>query len=392
MIKVVLDELIAAKAAAKTSGLVIGQRVADVLFVLDLVPFADGADVDVHCEHVERMLVGGLIVVGVYERDSSKDNGRALLWNVLGKRHLERGGMAVVALVILLGATSLKLVRFDLKAWSNKEEKVNFSTSNVLARMTLHNTRLSVKLGIAMTAETPAGSLLECAVAEFGDVIQKQVVVGALAKEKTSLWLQRSGPLTHLQPGFSVTLSGVIVGFAFVHADCSAVAGCTLLLEDLKRSLEVRVGVMLDELDAMQEEGSTPEVEHLLSRVKALADAPEQLRWTLPRRLLIRGGAIPVCDWGFAWEESGTWKRTVERCRQVLGLETESSDVDSSYESLKEGSFLELTGKKSLIKVDEKKPQIAKVEKSSNNSNVLVVLAVLLCLSFATLAWRTIFS
>lgn len=388
--KVVVDDRIAGKAAGRTRGLVVGQRVVDTLFVLELIPFADGGEEEVHCEQLEHMLVGGVEVVGVYEKDS-KDAARSLLWKVLGKRFAKKtktSGESAFVLGMLLGASAFKLVHFDLAAWSTKEQPVVFSTSNVLARMTLHSVKLSVCIGANAASNDGGapGSSLERACEQFGELIRKEVIVGKLLKDKTSLWLKHSGPFTFMEPGSNLVLSGSVVGFAFVHADCPSAAAAALLLKDLSLSVQLRVGKMLDELDALQEESAAPNLEHALSRLKP-SRIDKDMRWSTPRRLLIRGGAIPVCDWGFAWEPVDTWEETIGRCRQILGLETEAADVDASFESLKDGAFLELSGRKTTTttkQVAKKQPE--PVNKGS--SQTLLILGVLLAIVIATLVWR----
>ena len=41
----------------------------------------------------------------------------------------------------------------------------------------------------------------------------------------------------------------------------------------------------------------------------------------MPRRLLIRGAAVPVCDWGFAWEsgESGKQDSPGKKAQRSIG-------------------------------------------------------------------------
>ncbi len=398
--KVVLDDRVPGKASGRFRGLVLGQRVgSSVLLVLDLVPFAEGAEADLHCEQAQHMLVGGVAVVGVYEKNSV-DNGRALLWKALGKGHdknkkkkrrgdVEEQGGGDVSVVMLLGDSALKLMRFDLSSFATKEEPISFSTSNVLARMALHSAKLAFRIGVAVDDKEAAGTCLERATEAFAELIEKEVIVGPLNRDKTSLWLRQSGPLTMMEPKASLVLAGTMVGFAFVHADCSASAGEALLLEDLALSLKIRVSVMLDELDSLQEESKTPDVEHPLSRVKPSLPKNEQLKWSLPRRLLIRGASVPVCDWGFAWEPTLSWEETISRCRLMLGLETEPSDVDTSYEALNEGAFLELTGKQLAGKSKSFVP-VAKQNISDSSSTKLLLIASFFFLMLAMLIWRIV--
>jgi hypothetical protein len=219
MMKVVVDDRIAGKAAGRTRGLVVGQRVVDTLFVLELIPFADGGEEEVHCEQLEHMLVGGVEVVGVYEKDS-KDAARSLLWKVLGKRFAKKtktSGESAFVLGMLLGASAFKLVHFDLAAWSTKEQPVVFSTSNVLARMTLHSVKLSVCIGANAASNDGGapGSSLERACEQFGELIRKEVIVGKLLKDKTSLWLKaQRDPFTFMEPWKAISsCPGSVVGF-----------------------------------------------------------------------------------------------------------------------------------------------------------------------------------
>jgi hypothetical protein len=172
--------------------------------------------------------------------------------------------------------------------------------------------------------------------------------------------------------------TGTVSGLVCVHASCSEQEARKFLLDDLCKTVETRVAVLLDELEARQEASATPAEEHALSRYKADGVLEEGLRWTIPRRVLLRSRPA-FCDYQLAGEYDG--KATVARSKEILGLEVPLSKVDGSLELVETNSRFELSGRKAGVKkasISQQQPQQrAKNKKGSVNEWSMVQLVLL---------------
>lgn len=334
-------------------------------------------DADIHSEQVQRMLIGGLSIVGVVDVNVSQ--GRGLLHQCLGE------GAPMSSL-------DSYIITFDGAVARVREGSV---TQNVPTSVAALRTKLAVKPSVVSihacvgqeNQQRAPGSAVEALAAEIAAAISSQIRVA----EDGSVWCSNSHGISVGPPKGSLRLEGTITGLVASHTEASAEEKEKWLLEDLGRAVQTRVQVALDELDDVQEEKNSSE-EHALARVgRTLASlGNKSLRWTLPRRVLVKA-SFPFCDWQLPNEYEG--KQTVGRASEIMGQKVSVEDIESLLEGdpIRNATF-SLTGiqqdESSTSKgkaVTTQKPastkQVVKqTEEARNKTNLALILGVCIIL------------
>ena len=318
-------------------GLVIGQRLKESIVVLQCVQSSLEL-VAIHAEQTERLLIGGLEILGVFTDSDDVARTRQLLWQVRAKKL----GNVALSLLSLHTKSANVVVRCFVSGsgWTADAKEVKWTKGgNVCSKMRLRSARLNVRLGVEISGDAApsVGGALERAAKVLGRKIEENVCVGSLRgrAEETELWTRKSGPIVYEDANSNLFIpTCVVAGWALLHPKCSDEEGAHFLLADLAASVETRVAVLLDELEAMQEESSEPQREHLLSRYQSGEEWKGNAnRWTLPRRVLVRASStgVPCSDWQMPGEYNG--QATAARWLEILGVSNVRPQViDGSLE------------------------------------------------------------
>jgi hypothetical protein len=344
-------------------GLVVGSVVAGRALALQLVPCvaADGLDTAARCEHLQRWLVGGVRVLGAWG-DADKVTLKHELCEAFTVKAAREGLRHAYILCTSASPPTAVRVEVPVRAGAPWEDGVatNFTTAPLLRECTLYRARLMIRLDVeAPSGGVPLGVGVESAAGLLARTIRNEVVLSTANGQSSDaalaeVWTQDGGPVAvrsldgaEAKPLLSAV--GAISAFAFAHKDCTPEQRASFLLSDLcSASVMTRVAVMLDELDAVDEE--LPQQrrgkEHLLARTNGGAtSAPDpRARWTLPRRVLIVGSSpsVPFCDWQMPWEYNG--EATQERFREMVGLEADKGMIDDEMEKAPPNAQLLLSG------------------------------------------------
>lgn len=320
-------------AAARGAGLLVGHVAGTRMLLLHLAPEVEGVPLREHREQLQRGLVGGLSVVGVYSERSDASAVRRLVVDCFG------GGVAPAHVYSLrVGVTPLTVTVYPVMHGQWGEAVAHpVSSAPLLAHSTLLVAPLNVHLAVTAAASASLGDALEATAVRLAERVHRQVAVtverGArvdAAVVRVPVWTLRNHGVwsddATAQPAL-LAAHGSVTGLALVHTDCTQEQCQRYLLDDLGHAAIVtRVKVFLDELDAMDEEAQG--VAHVLRRRGASSPPPQQCnvdakaRWTLPRRVLVRDGAgLPWVDWQMAWEYDG--RDSVARALETAGLKGE---------------------------------------------------------------------
>lgn len=313
---------------------------------------------------LQRWLVGGLRIVGICGSGGGGGGDKASLKVSMAdcfSPPQTYGGRQVF--LLQNGPTAL-LTRFDVPAngvWAQEGVIVQFSVVTGLfdSAFTLSGTRLAIHMDVSSKMQ-PLGVAIEKAAALLADRIRSDVVVAVRQQpdmgNTVDIWTRGDGIVAHRvqEPESAILMaSGVVSGFVYAHRECPPETVNAFLIEDLAlASVVTRVDVMLDELDAIEEDfkEQSRREPHLLKRDNAassLSVVRDTVRWTLPRRVLVlqAGVSVPFCDWQMPGEYAG--EDTLLRYRETIGLT--GARLDASREEVPNEAQLTLSGEKSRV-------------------------------------------